>query len=170
VLYRQPLLFSTVLERALVKAQSAVDLKGQTLQVSGAAEVSLFGDPVRLEQMLSAYLGNAVKFTPLGGRIEIRLESDATEFRCEVIDDGVGIGADDLPHIFQPFFRVSSLEGRSETGAGLGLALTKRLSALHGGRVWAESEPGRGSRFGFALPRRALWQGEQPAQGRAEPS
>lgn len=170
VLYRQPLLFSAVLSRALAKAQSAADLKGQTLAVSGAAEVSLFGDPVRLEQMLSAYLGNAVKFTPLGGHIEVRLEGDATEFRCEVVDDGVGIGADDLPHIFQPFFRVSSLEGRSETGAGLGLALAKRLGDLHGGRVWAESSPGRGSRFGFALPRRAPWQGEQPATGRAEPS
>ena len=169
-LYRQLVPFDAVLSRALAKVQAAADAKGLTLHVSGPADLSLTGDPVRLEQMLSAYLSNAVKFTPLGGRVEVSLGADADELRCEVVDDGVGIAADDLPHIFQPFFRVGSLEGRAESGAGLGLALTKRLSELHGGRVWAESAPGRGSRFGFAVPRGAAWQSEQPAQGRAEPS
>lgn len=170
VLYRQSLPFDAVLSRALAKVQAAADAKGLTLHVSGSPDLTLTGDPVRLEQMLSAYLSNAVKFTPLGGQVVVRLESDADELRCEVVDDGVGIAADDLPHIFQPFFRVGSLDGRAESGAGLGLALTKRLSELHGGRVWAESAPGRGSRFGFAVPRGAAWQSERPAQGRADPS
>lgn len=172
-LYREEISFSQVLRRALGKVEATAEAKGLTLQVSGGADETLSADPVRLEQILSSYLSNAVKFTPLGGRVSVTLTADADELRCEVADDGVGIAAADLPHIFQPFFQVDGLEGREQSGAGLGLALAQRLSELHGGRVWAESEPGRGSRFGFAVPRRAPWQTKRSAhsgEGRAEPS
>jgi len=165
VLYRQSVPFGAVLERALANVRPAAEAKGLALHAAGAPDLTLTGDPVRLEQILGTYLSNAVKFTPLGGRIEVRLEADADELRCEVVDDGVGIAADDLPHIFQPFFRVGRLEGRAEGGAGLGLALARRLTELHGGRVWAESAPGAGSRFGFAVPRSASWQAQHLAGG-----
>jgi len=170
VLYRQQLPFRAVLARALAKIRPAAEAKGLALSVSDVPDLSLTGDPVRLEQILVTYLANAVKFTPLGGYVTVRLDADADELRCEVVDDGVGISADDLPHIFQPFFQVSRLEGRTQNGAGLGLALTKRLTELHGGRVWAESTPGQGSRFGFSVPRSAARQTEQPVQGRVGPS
>lgn len=151
VLYREDVTLSSVLERALAKLRGALAAKGQTLQVRGSAEVVLSADPLRLEQILSAYLSNASKFTPLGGHLELSLSRDGDELRCEVADNGIGVAADDLPHIFQPFFQVDSLQSRSQSGAGLGLALAKRLAELHGGRVWAESELGQGSCFGVAL-------------------
>ena len=172
-LYCQEVPFGSVLARALAKVRPAAEARGLTLQVP-FPDLTLTGDPVRLEQMLVTYLSNAVKFTPLGGHVAVQLDADADEVRCEVVDDGVGISEGDLPHIFQPFFRVSRLEGRSETGAGLGLALAKRLTELHGGRVWVESTPGQGSRFGFAVPRSAAYQTEQqqtePVRARVGPS
>ena len=151
-LYREPFSFETVLTRALSVARKDARAKGLSVHVSGEP-VTLYADAPRVGQILGAYLSNAVKFTPLGGSLEVVLTADPGELRCEVIDDGVGISPDDLPHIFQPFFRVQALAGQTEGGAGLGLALAKRLCELHGGRVWAESTPGLGSRFGFSLPR-----------------
>ena len=152
-LYREPFTFETVLTRVLATVHAAAHTKGLSVKVSGEPSVTLYADAPRVGQILGAYLSNAVKFTPLGGSLGVVLTADSGELRCEVIDDGVGISPDDLPHIFQPFFRVQALEGQTEGGAGLGLALAKRLCELHGGRVWAESTPGLGSRFGFSLPR-----------------
>ena len=152
-LYREPFAFETVLTRALSVTRKDAQTKGLSVHVSGEPSVTLYADAPRVGQILGAYLSNAVKFTPLGGSLEVVLTADSGELRCEVIDDGVGISPDDLPHIFQPFFRVQALSGQTEGGAGLGLALAKRLCELHGGRVWAESTPGLGSRFGFSLPR-----------------
>ena len=155
-LYREHVSFETVLTRALGVLGEAANVKGLNVHVSGEAHVTLYADAPRLTQVLSAYLSNAVKFTPLGGRLEVLLSADTGEFRCEVVDNGIGIDPDDLPHIFQPFFRVSPFEGQTESGAGLGLALAKRLCELHGGRVWADSTRRQGSRFGFAVPRRQV--------------
>lgn len=160
-LERERVSFASILSRVLARVSGDVDAKGQSLSVTGDTDASLSADPYRLEQILTAYLSNAIKFTPLSGQIEVKLDAGGGELRCEVVDNGVGIASDDLPHIFQPFFQVSALQERSHNGAGLGLALAKRLTELHGGRVWVESGLGRGSRFGFSLAQEPMQRTEQ---------
>ncbi len=160
-LERERVPFMPLLGRVLSRVRGDAEAKGQTINVTGETEALIYADPYRLEQILGAFLSNAVKFTPLGGQIEVRVLGGSGELRCEVADTGIGVAPEDVPHIFQPFFQVSTLKGRSHNGAGLGLALAKHLTELHGGRVWVESEPGQGSRFGFSL-------GQDPAQ-RSEP-
>ncbi|MDZ7705382.1 MAG: ATP-binding protein [Trueperaceae bacterium] len=110
-------------------------------------------DAVRIKQVLRNYLSNALKFTPSGGRVDVIVSEVPFEVHVEVIDTGVGIAPEDMDKLFKPFSQVDASLSREFEGTGLGLALSKHLVVLHGGEVWAESEQGVGSRFGFSLPR-----------------
>ncbi len=109
-------------------------------------------DPLRMKQILFNLLSNGIKFTPRGG--QVRLSAAATDAQIEiaVADTGVGIHADDLARLFREFERLAPQEGTETEGTGLGLALTRRLVELHGGRIEVESAPGRGSTFTVVLP------------------
>ncbi len=109
------------------------------------------GDPRRLEQVFLNLLSNAVKYTPPGGRITLRARVQEGHIAVQVSDTGVGIPPADLPHIFSKFYRVHR-EGEAAEGTGLGLAIVKSIVERHGGRVWAESELGKGSTFTVLLP------------------
>jgi PAS domain S-box-containing protein len=115
---------------------------------------NLWADARRLKQMLLNLLGNAVKFTPEGGTIGLEVSAEAERQRMlfAVWDTGIGISAADLKQLFQPFMQVDSSLSRRYEGAGLGLALVRRLAELHGGGVIAESHEGQGSRFTIVLP------------------
>lgn len=120
---------------------------------------SVWGDPVRLQQIVWNLLSNAIKFTPEEGRVEVRLERDeaneASYAQLQVIDTGAGISAEFLPKVFDRFRQADSTTTRSHTGLGLGLAIVRHLVELHGGRVQAESAgEGQGATFTVALP---LW-------------
>lgn len=110
------------------------------------------GDPVALRQLLANLLGNAVRYTPRGGRIWLRARKDGTILRLEVQDTGIGIQAEDLPRIFDEFFRAKNAREHAENGTGLGLAIVKAVAERHGGTVSVESVPGQGSRFMVGLP------------------
>src|SRR5207237_10156973 len=97
-------------------------------------------------------LSNAVKFTPDGGRIEIRVAREGEQVRVAVEDTGIGIAPEDQTRIFEEFRQVG--RERSREGTGLGLTLTKRFVELHGGRISVESTPGKGSTFSLTLPLR----------------
>jgi signal transduction histidine kinase len=101
---------------------------------------------------LNNLVGNAVKFTPDGGYIEIALQRHDREAWFSVRDTGVGIPADRLDRVFKRFYQVESPLRRHYGGLGLGLAIAKELVELHNGRIWAESRPGEGSTFTVALP------------------
>lgn len=107
-------------------------------------------DRHRALQILSNLLGNALKFTPEGGRVALGATARGAVVEIEVSDTGVGIADGDAPHVFTRFFRSDK---RGRRGLGLGLYIARGLVAAHGGRMWFESRPGEGSRFFFSLPR-----------------
>ena len=110
------------------------------------------GNSKRLCQVLTNLVDNALKYTPSGGTVTIRVVVENGSVTVCVEDTGVGIGLDHLRHVFEKFYRVETEETRDVVGTGLGLAIAKSIIEVHGGRIWAESEPGAGSAFSFTLP------------------
>jgi two-component system, cell cycle sensor histidine kinase PleC len=120
---------------------------------------ALFIDETRLKQILLNLLSNAVKFTPAGGRVTVRaavIESGA--MRIAVIDDGIGMTAEEVELAMQPFRQVNSNLARRSEGTGLGLPLTKAFVELHGGRLIVESTPGDGTTASIVFPRERVLQ------------
>jgi signal transduction histidine kinase len=112
----------------------------------------LMGDPVHLSRLLDNLISNAIKFTPTGGRINIRLQRDNGTAILEVSDTGVGIPSDKLERVFDRFYQVDGSSTRRYGGTGLGLALVKEIAISHGGQVSVESTVGKGSTFRVNLP------------------
>ncbi len=115
----------------------------------------IHGDGQRLEQVLLNLMTNATKFTPEGGNISVRARKRDTGLVIDVQDDGIGIAKEEQSRLFQPYSRLSA-DRQRHPGLGLGLALAKQVVELHGGRIWVDSEPGKGSTFSFFLPRHAV--------------
>ena len=116
---------------------------------------TLHADAQRLEQVLSNLLGNALRHTPAGGLVEVRLAPTPQGLRLAVLDSGEGISPADLSHLFERFYRSDRSRSRETGGTGLGLAIARQLVTLHGGRIWAESPPAgrdQGSAFYVDLP------------------
>jgi signal transduction histidine kinase len=109
-------------------------------------------DPDRVTQLLSNLVGNALKFTPAGGRVEVHVQPYDESVLVSVIDDGEGIPADHLPHVFDRFFQVTSAHLGIRHGAGLGLPIARGIVEAHGGTIWIESAPGQGTTVRFTLP------------------
>lgn len=110
-------------------------------------------DPKRLQQVMANLLGNALKFTPAGGRVEVRLAYRGDEAEVRVRDTGVGIAAEDIPRLFQPFVQLDNPMRDKAGGTGLGLHISKGIVERSGGRLWCESAGrGLGATFAFALP------------------
>lgn len=109
-------------------------------------------DRDKIKHVLANLIGNAIKFTPEGGRVWISAERNADEILVEVGDTGGGIAPENHELVFREFAQVDSSPSRPHHGTGLGLAIARRLIELHSGRIWVESELGRGSRFYFTIP------------------
>ena len=111
-------------------------------------------DPSRVKQILYNYVSNAIKFTPIGGRLTIRgLPIEDDRFRLDVEDTGIGIAPEQLDLLFVEFHQLDAGTGKKYQGTGLGLALTKRIAIAHGGEVAVRSDIGKGSTFSVILPR-----------------
>ena len=137
-----------------VGAESAARAHALVIDAPDEA-LSIEADPVRLAQMLGNLLGNACKFTPPGGRIELSVVADDACIEIRVADTGIGIDPNKIGGLFELFHQVDPTLDRSHGGLGIGLALVKRLAALHGGSVRAESAGrGCGATFVLNLPRR----------------
>lgn len=113
---------------------------------------SVSADPARFKQILYNLLSNAIKFTPSGGKVTIEVAYNNSDVEISVSDTGIGISRKDQERIFSEFLQVEGSYARKYEGTGLGLALTKKLVELHGGRIWVTSSPGAGSKFTFSIP------------------
>jgi len=126
------------------------------IQINNNVSIELpqvFGLPKRLRQVLNNLLSNAVKFTPKGGNVSISSEETGDYVQIDVTDTGVGISSEELPRIFDDFYRGTQVDAE---GAGIGLSIAKKIIDAHGGRIWAESpnpETGIGTKFSFTLPK-----------------
>ena len=109
-------------------------------------------DPLKITQVLENLLDNALKYTPKGSHIDVSARRREQEVEVCIRDNGPGIPTDDLPHIFERFYRVDKGRSRDKGGTGLGLSIVKHIVQLHGGRVWVESTLGQGTAFFFGLP------------------
>jgi heavy metal sensor kinase len=123
-----------------------------TVVCESSAPVMIQGDRARLKQVVVNLLDNAIKYTPNGGRITLKIWQDDGYAVLDVADDGVGIPAEALPHVFKRFFRVDGSRSREQGGAGLGLSIVKSICDAHGAWVEVSSAPGRGSRFRIRQP------------------
>ena len=112
----------------------------------------IVADERKFKQILLNLLTNAVKFTPDGGRIDVIARRDGTMLVVAVRDTGIGIAPEDQEAVFEEFRQVGRHYTNKQEGTGLGLALTRKFVELHGGRIWLESEPGKGSTFTFTIP------------------
>ena len=137
------------LRERLAAAQS---VQNERIRIEAPESLPLvLADPDRLERILTNLLTNAFKYSDSGTEVVVTLTQRECEVVCSVMDHGPGIPADELPRLFQRYFRVSTTSGRRE-GLGLGLYIGKMLVEAHGGRIWVESEVGKGSTFSFSLP------------------
>ncbi|HET9885397.1 MAG TPA: GAF domain-containing protein, partial [Candidatus Binatia bacterium] len=141
------------LDNALVLIRERASRHGVRLERVVDEQLGEFrGDERKIKQVLVNLLSNAVKFTPEGGKIQVRAGLDNGAVKISIRDTGIGIAPEHHETIFEEFRQVGSDYARKREGTGLGLTLTKKFVEMHGGRIWVESEPGKGSTFTFTLP------------------
>jgi PAS domain S-box-containing protein len=144
---------STLVGEVVESVRETSSAKRVELTSQIPSDVHVQGDPDRLRQTIWNLLSNALKFTPAGGQIRVRLEADDTYVRVIVQDTGIGLSAESLPYLFQRFWQVQTVDNRSHGGLGLGLALTRHIVEMHGGSISARSAGlGQGSTFEVRLP------------------
>ena len=158
---------AVLLQAALESVRPAAEAKRLTVSVDCApVRATVSGDPTRLQQVFWNLLSNAVKFTGAGGRITVSLRAVDGHVQVQVVDTGIGIDSDFLPHVFERFRQRDSSSMRTQSGLGLGLAIVRHLVELHGGTVMAESaDDGQGAAFTVTLPARPFEERRQDHSG-----
>jgi signal transduction histidine kinase len=133
----------------------ATDKNQKLMYHSPTVPAPVLGNELRLRQVISNLVGNAIKYTPTGGEISATVQVENSTVLLSVQDNGIGIPPADLPYIFDQFYRVKTDETADIQGTGLGLSICKSIVEKHQGHIWVESEPGKGSIFRVSLPRLA---------------
>ncbi|UCC87563.1 MAG: GAF domain-containing protein [Anaerolineales bacterium] len=152
-LERGPVRLTDVLQQSVSKLRGIAQGRKIALEAVWPEGLPLVtGDRDWLEQVATNLIGNAIKFTPEGGRVTVAARRSNGEIVVEISDTGTGIPADSLERIFIKFYRVPEGEGGRPDGTGLGLHIARKIVEAHGGRIWAESSVGQGSTFRFTLP------------------
>jgi signal transduction histidine kinase len=135
-----------------VVEQTQMTAPGYAYELKAEERVPVMGDRDHLEQVVANLVDNAVKYSPEGGPVRVRVWRDGTQAHLIVEDEGIGIPPQQVDRIFELFFRTQEAEARRTPGLGLGLYITRGIVARHGGRIWAESEMGKGTRVHVTVP------------------
>lgn len=152
-LQARPVAPAELLARTVTAHTPAAQQKGVTLAIHANGDLpDVHADPDRIAQVLDNLVQNGLRYTPAGGAITLSAEQNDDHVLLTVADSGPGIAPEDLPYVFQRFYRADKARQRQEGGSGLGLAIAKSLIAQHNGRLWVESAPGAGATFKLTLP------------------
>lgn len=166
-LKKQKVVLSSLVQSSAEGFRALLERRNITLQLESDPSLTAIVDPTRISQIIGNLLHNASKFTADGGTVHVELTRHASNATIRVSDDGVGIPADQLERIFEMFARIEGASSSTDRGAGIGLALARRLAQMHGGSLTAASAGlGRGSTFTLTIPGVEI---EQPAPLRSEP-
>jgi len=136
--------------------------KSISVRIQAGPGVEVAGDRVRLQQVVVNLIDNSIKYTLAGGMIEVRVGREGQSAVLEVSDNGLGIPAQDLPHVFERFYRADKARSRASGGAGLGLSIVKAICAAHNGDIKVSSQEGKGSTFRVELPLLQVFAHEGP--------
>ncbi|MBE3113283.1 MAG: response regulator [Actinobacteria bacterium] len=152
-LKKEPVNITNLIEQVASSFENGIKGRGLELKVSSPKEeIDVYAEADKIIQVFTNLLGNALKFTEKG-YIEISAKELGEEIECVVSDTGRGISKDDLPKVFKKFQQFGRVNGEGEKGTGLGLSIAKEIVEMHNGKIWAESTPGKGSKFIFTLPK-----------------
>ncbi|MBP7687195.1 MAG: HAMP domain-containing protein [Thermoflexales bacterium] len=152
-LSKRPIELNQLIESTLASFQAQATAQGVTLSAATLEALPAIDvDPDRVQQTLGILIANALRHTPADGSIKVTLRRDATQAIIEVADSGAGIPPEDLPHVFERFYRADKSRSRESGGSGLGLAIAKSIVQAHGGTISATSEVGKGTIVRFTLP------------------
>jgi PAS domain S-box-containing protein len=150
---REPISLLDIVVARLEEIKPQAETKGIKLNLDVKGEIPMtVGDEERIGQVVTNLLSNAVKFTPSGGSVTVRITPHSRMLLTEVIDTGPGIPPDKREKIFDKFYQLSDINTRQQGGSGLGLSIAKSIIEAHNGKIWVESEEGKGSNFKFLLP------------------
>lgn len=156
-LERRPIKLNVLLRQTMQAARISAEQAGQKLTFeSPEKDVVVMADEERISQVLDNLLSNAVKFNQPNGKVLLRLNEQDSEVQVEVQDTGIGISPEKLARIFDRFYQADGGTTRRYGGMGLGLSICREIIEAHGGKIWGESEVGKGSRFVFTLPRASI--------------
>ena len=151
-LRREMMLLSDTVRESVKRLSPLAKKRKQEIETDIADSCEMFADPGKLAQVCYNIIENAIKYTPEGGKIRVSLHRDLRDAVLEIADTGVGIPAEDLPHVFDRFYRVDKARGRDTGGTGLGLSIVQQIVRLHAGSVTVHSELGQGTTFTVQLP------------------
>lgn len=148
----KPVVLEDIIDREVKAAKNAAERQDVTIEEDLGSSTLLEADPERVSQVIRNLLDNALTHTPSGGTIEVVVSQSSGEAITRVADDGGGIPQEELPHIFDRFYRVDKSRSRGTGGTGLGLTIAKEIVESHGGEISVESVEGKGTTFEFTLP------------------
>ncbi|NQT25377.1 hypothetical protein HQ585_08480 [candidate division KSB1 bacterium] len=151
---KKPCNLSQHVRSTVEQLQVLANNKNQTIEQSVESDATVLANPTALDELIENLVGNAIRYTPDSGQIKIKQQDSENSFiQIAISDTGIGIPEESLPHIFEDFYRANNAKGHDKNGTGLGMSIVKQIVEGHNGKIWIDSEVGKGTTFTFTLQR-----------------